>query len=74
MKRRMSKNGFAKSDVADLMRRLPTLAIARSPAKGTEKKRNVKWVRPAITVEVRYPNKSEDGRLRHPSFKGLRDE
>jgi bifunctional non-homologous end joining protein LigD len=33
-----------------------------------------KWVRPELRVEVAYPNASDDGHLRHPKFKGLRDD
>ncbi len=37
-------------------------------------KSGVRWPRPEVLVEVSYPNKSGDGRLRHPSFKGFRDD
>jgi len=37
-------------------------------------KAGVRWTRPDVLVEVSYPNKSDDGRLRHPSFKGFRDD
>jgi hypothetical protein len=29
---------------------------------------------PDVLVDVTYPNKSGDGRLRHPSFKGFRND
>lgn len=29
------------------------------------------WIVPKVKVEVVYPNKRADGRLRHPAFKGL---
>jgi bifunctional non-homologous end joining protein LigD len=38
------------------------------------KKPKARWVRPEILVEVAFRNASADGRLRHPSFKGLRDD
>lgn len=33
-----------------------------------------RWTKPSVLVEVSYLNKAEDGRLRHPRFKGLRDD
>jgi len=68
------ENGFDQSVVKELMRQLPKLKSKTALAKGTEKKSGVSWVRPEVLVEVRYPNKTADGRLRHPAFKGLRDD
>ena len=39
-----------------------------------EGKSKAKWVRPEVLVEVSYPNKTTDGQLPHPSFKGIRDD
>lgn len=50
-----------------LVERRPTLA--RPP-----KKPNARWVLPRVKVEVVDPTKGADERLRHPSFKGLRDD
>ena len=32
------------------------------------------WVRPELVAEVDYTEWTRDGRLRHPAFKGLRDD
>ena len=32
------------------------------------------WVEPQVVVEVEYTEWTRDGRLRHPSYKGLRDD
>jgi bifunctional non-homologous end joining protein LigD len=37
-------------------------------------KRGARWTTPAVLVEVIYPNKTATGRIRHPSFKGFRDD
>jgi bifunctional non-homologous end joining protein LigD len=34
----------------------------------------VTWVKPKVVAEVTYRAQSKDGSLRHPSFKGLRDD
>lgn len=35
-------------------------------------KAEVVWLKPALIAEISYREKTEDGSLRHPSFKGLR--
>lgn len=60
-------------DVAELERRLKPLRIARSPLAHPPKNR-IAWTRPAVLVEIAYPNKTAAGRIRHPSFKGFRDD
>ena len=32
------------------------------------------WVRPALLCEVAFTEWTEDGRIRHPSFQGLRED
>ena len=32
------------------------------------------WVEPQLVAEVDYTEWTKDGRLRHPSYKGLRDD
>ena len=36
--------------------------------------RDARWVRPELVAEVDYTEWTRDGRMRHPSFKGLRDD
>lgn len=67
-------HGFTAPDVKELTRRLNPMIVPRSPLAGPGRKAKTKWTRPGVLVEVTYPNKSADGRLRHPSFKGLRDD
>jgi bifunctional non-homologous end joining protein LigD len=67
--------GLGADDLAELKRRLPPLKVTRCPlAEKPKAKSGVRWTRPDVLVEVSYPNKSGDGRLRHPSFKGFRDD
>jgi len=65
--------GFSRETEDDLIRRLqalqtggPAVAVPRGEAGGAV------WVRPELVCSVEYLEKTADGRLRHPSFKGLR--
>lgn len=67
--------GFTHHAAIELRRRLDTLAQRASPfdppppgALG----RAAHWVRPALVCEVRFTEWTADGRIRHPSFQGLR--
>jgi bifunctional non-homologous end joining protein LigD len=69
------ENGLGAEDLDRLERELLSAVVPRAPLVETPNdRRGAKWVRPALLVEVSYPNKTEDGRLRHPSFKGFRDD
>jgi bifunctional non-homologous end joining protein LigD len=39
-----------------------------------EHARHAVWVEPRLVVDVEYTQWTRDGRLRHPSYKGLRDD
>ncbi|PMR76611.1 DNA ligase D [Billgrantia endophytica] len=36
--------------------------------------RKVHWVRPSLVIEVEFTERTRDGRLRHPAFRGLRED
>lgn len=67
--------GFARRTLDDLLRRLAPLETrsspftVRLPAADT---RDVHWVRPELVGEVAFTEWTSDGRLRHPSWRGLR--
>jgi bifunctional non-homologous end joining protein LigD len=66
--------GFTHSMLADLQRTLApwlrrTPAVAGIPR---EHARGVRWVEPVLVGEVAYRTWTPDGRLRHPSWRGLR--
>jgi bifunctional non-homologous end joining protein LigD len=52
--------------LAPLHRATPPTAVPREHARG------VHWVEPVLVAEVAYRNWTPDGRLRHPSWRGLR--
>lgn len=66
--------GISRADMTTLRQRLPRLVVNKPPLPKPPRKTGAKWVEPVELVEVVYPNKSADGRLRHPAFKGLRDD
>jgi bifunctional non-homologous end joining protein LigD len=67
--------GFTHAALAALLARLGPLARAESPLDvpaPREFTRDARWVRPVLVGEVAYRNVTPDGRLRHPSWRGLR--
>ena len=68
--------GFGYAAGADLRQRLHALARNTSPFSDPIKPvpRGVHWARPKLLAEVSFTEMTADGKLRHPSFKGLRDD
>ncbi|WP_067172098.1 non-homologous end-joining DNA ligase [Microtetraspora niveoalba] len=67
--------GFTEAALADLGARLAPLARATSPFADEvprEHARHAHWTEPVLVGEVRYAEWTGDGRLRHPSWRGLR--
>jgi bifunctional non-homologous end joining protein LigD len=67
--------GFTQRALADLGRMLDPLHRDTSPFDvpvPREDARDVHWVQPRLVGEVNYRNRTPDGRLRHPSWRGLR--
>ncbi len=70
--------GIGAAAEKELLAALEPLAQRDSPfadgAVPREDSRGAHWVRPELVVEVRYGNKTPDGRLRFPRFLRLRDD
>lgn len=64
--------GFNERSAAELREQMDKLIIARS-AVDTGRKRNAVFVRPELVAEIEYRAWTHDGKLRHASYKGLRD-
>lgn len=66
--------GFTEETLADLMTRLRKLARRTSPFTEVPNlvAREAQWVTPRLVGEVRFTEWTGDGRLRHPSWRGLR--
>ncbi len=69
--------GFTERSLKDLHTRLAPLEIEKPSLKngprGSET-RGVHWVKPELVAEVAYTGITDDGLLRHPTFKGLRED
>ena len=69
--------GFSDRSLKDLYARLAPLEIAtpklENAPRGAEI-RGVHWVTPSLVAEVAYTAITHDGLLRHPIFKGLRED
>jgi bifunctional non-homologous end joining protein LigD len=69
--------GFSEASLAELHAKLARLESrepsVENPPRGTQA-RGVHWVRPELVAEVAFTGFTEDGVLRHPTFRGLRDD
>ncbi len=69
--------GFTDKLLKELHGKLLPLAIERpeleNPPRGAEA-RGVHWVKPKLVGEVAYTGMTQEGLLRHPTFKGLRED
>ena len=69
-----SAPGFSDRTLEDLAARLAPLRVERSPLATQAGPRGAQWVEPLLVCEVEYTDFTPDGMLRHPSFKGLRED
>jgi len=69
--------GFTSATLSMLSKELEPLRIDGAPfAKGVPRMhaKDAIWVEPRLVAEIDYTEWTKDGRLRHPSYKGLRDD
>jgi bifunctional non-homologous end joining protein LigD len=66
-------HGFTPEDAKDLEKRLKPLIRKTQPNTKKVAHRGI-WVKPLLSVEIEYGAKSAEGKLRHPFFKGLRED
>lgn len=67
--------GFDRADRLSLAEKLSGTAVPK-PAVDvpTSERRGIRWVTPKLVVRVAYLEETPDGVLRHPTFRGERDE
>ncbi|MBX5303136.1 ATP-dependent DNA ligase [Rhizobium sp. NLR12b] len=65
--------GFNERSAAELREHMDKLVIGKS-AVDTGRKRNAVFVRPELVAEIEYRAWTHDGKLRHASYKGLREQ
>jgi len=69
--------GFSETSIEEIHARLSTLGTSESPfhnpPRGADARR-CHWLKPIIVAEVEFSSRTNDGLLRHPTFRGLRDD
>ncbi|HEX4913413.1 MAG TPA: non-homologous end-joining DNA ligase, partial [Vicinamibacterales bacterium] len=70
--------GFKGAELERIMAMLDRIASPASPFNPPPKLLSAKgkphWVKPLLVAQVRYTEITDDGRLRHPAYLGLRDD
>jgi bifunctional non-homologous end joining protein LigD len=70
--------GFSATELERVMKMLKRIETPTSPFNPRPKLLSAKgsphWVRPVLVAQVRYTEITDDGRLRHPAYLGLRDD
>jgi bifunctional non-homologous end joining protein LigD len=69
--------GFTNASAAALRRKLDALEVKEcpfSPRPAGPLGKNAHWVRPELVAEVAFTEWTDDGKVRHPSFQGLRED
>jgi bifunctional non-homologous end joining protein LigD len=69
-----AETGFSDAAAATLFKLLSTIARKSSPLSEDVRKPKAKWVEPKVQVEIEFTGMTSDGHLRHPSFKGIRED
>lgn len=67
-------SGFDDHTLGEVFEKLSALATDESPFEDTAEIRNSHFVLPLLVAEIEYGEVTADGHLRHPVFKGLRDD
>ncbi len=68
--------GFAAADLSELARKFKPLERKTSPFVEVPRAemKNAVWLDPKLVCQINYTEWTRDGRLRHPSFQGLRQD
>lgn len=68
------EHGFTLDAQRDIQKRAKRLTTRASPLSERVRKPKARWLKPGLLVDVEYRALTGDGKLRHPSFKGLRED
>jgi bifunctional non-homologous end joining protein LigD len=66
-------HGFTRTSAADLRDRLAPLVRKTQPYSKRIAHKGI-WVEPKLLAEIEYRAKSAEGKVRHPFFRGLRED
>jgi bifunctional non-homologous end joining protein LigD len=70
------ERGFDEAGKKAMIKRLEPLRVSRAHAIAPTRKPKARWVRPQVLVDVEFRGRTGkgDGLLRHPSYKGVRED
>jgi bifunctional non-homologous end joining protein LigD len=68
------ENGFTPASERDLRGRAEALRVRKQPFAEPVRKPKAQWLTPGLLVDVEQRALTGDGKLRHPSFKGVRED
>jgi bifunctional non-homologous end joining protein LigD len=66
--------GFGERELKMLARKLSPLERGSSPFAGKQPQKGARFVEPELVAEIEFTEWTKEGMLRHPSYKGLRDD
>lgn len=66
--------GFTVATGTALRKEMDKLVIPKPALDMHGRKRSYRWLTPALVAEIQFRGWTDDGKLRHASYKGLRDE
>jgi bifunctional non-homologous end joining protein LigD len=68
--------GFDAADFDTLARKFEPLERANAPFEEVPRaeRKGAVWLEPRLVAQIAFTDRTRDGRLRHPSFKGLRED
>ena len=64
--------GFGQKGATEIRKLLDGMIVPKPPI--AMKRANVRWVEPLIPVEIEFRAWTDDGKLRHASYKGMRED
>jgi bifunctional non-homologous end joining protein LigD len=68
------EKGFTRASQSDLEQRAKALKSRAQPLTKKIRKPKAQWLKPELLVDVEYRALTAEGKVRHPSFNGLRDD
>ncbi len=66
--------GFKEKDAWALREMMNSITQKTPTIKYAGRRKNVVWLQPTLIAEIEYRAWTDDGKLRHASYKGLREE
>ncbi|ANL41441.1 ATP-dependent DNA ligase domain-containing protein [Rhizobium phaseoli] len=66
--------GFKADEAMKLRARMDKIKATKPAVKYSGGRKHLIWIKPKLVAEIQYGGWTHDGKLRHASFKGLREE